>query len=286
MYGGRVTDNRDRRALNTYLEEFLGDFIFDSNQKFYFSRVNHDYVIPNEESYEANLEFIDTIPIFTAPGVFGLHSNAEITYFNNSAKSLWADIMEMQTSAGGGAGGIDREEVIQNIADGIQENTLPELFDEYNIRKSFNNVISPTQTVLLQELERFNKLTKRMGSSIVDLKRALKGEIGMSAELDGLGTAFFNGQLPDIWRKLSPQTEKNLVNWINHYERRFKQYRGWVDEEEPKVIWLSGLSIPESYGTALIQTTCRSKGWALDKSTMYTNVTKIFDPSEVTQRLE
>lgn len=286
MYGGRVTDNRDRRCLNTYLEEFLGDFIFDANQKFYFSRVNYDYIIPNEESYEANLEFIDTIPIFTAPGVFGLHSNAEITYFNNSAKSLWADIMEMQTSAGGGAGGIDREEVIQNIADGIQENTLPELFDEYNIRKSFNNVISPTQTVLLQELERFNKLTKRMGSSIVDLKRALKGEIGMSAELDGLGTAFFNGQLPDIWRKLSPQTEKNLVNWINHYERRFKQYRAWVDEEEPKVIWLSGLSIPESYGTALIQTTCRSKGWALDKSTMYTNVTKIFDPSEVTQRLE
>lgn len=95
MYGGRVTDNRDRRCLECYLEEFLGDFIFDSNQKFYFSKINYDYVIPDEESYEANLEFIDTIPIFTAPGVFGLHSNAEITYFNNSAKSLWADIMEM-----------------------------------------------------------------------------------------------------------------------------------------------------------------------------------------------
>lgn len=180
MYGGRVTDNRDRRALECYLEEFLGEFIFDSNQKFFFSKINYDYVIPNEESYEANLEFIDSIPIFTAPGVFGLHSNAEITYFNNSAKSLWADIMEMQTSSGGGAGGINREDIIQNIADGIQQNTLPELFDEYNIRKSFNNVISPTQTVLLQELERFNKLTKRMGTTIVDLKRALKGEIGMS----------------------------------------------------------------------------------------------------------
>lgn len=125
-----------------------------------------------------------------------------------------------------------------------------------------------------------------MGSSIKDLKRALKGEIGMSADLDSLGTAFFNGQLPDMWRKMAPQTEKNLVNWINHYEKRFKQYRNWVDVEEPKVMWLSGLSIPESYGTALIQTTCRSKGWALDKSTMYTNVTKIFDASEVTQRLE
>jgi len=42
-------------------------------------------------------------------------------------------------------------------------------------------------------LERYNKLTARMKNTIKDLKRALKGEIGMSADLDGLGTAFFNG---------------------------------------------------------------------------------------------
>ena len=46
MYGGRVTDNNDRRVLNTYLQEFLGDFIFDANQKFYFSRSGADYMIP------------------------------------------------------------------------------------------------------------------------------------------------------------------------------------------------------------------------------------------------
>lgn len=32
MYGGRVTDDFDRRVLNTYLKEYFGDFIFDSNQ--------------------------------------------------------------------------------------------------------------------------------------------------------------------------------------------------------------------------------------------------------------
>jgi len=286
MYGGRVTDNNDRRVLTCYLSEFLGPFIFDVNQKFFFSKAGGEYIIPDEESYEANLEFIENIPIFTAPGVFGLHSNAEITYFNNAAKGLWANIMEMQTSDSAGAGGLDRDAIIGQIAEDIESKTLPELFDEYNIRKSFNNNVSPTQTVLLQEMERFNKLVSRMGQTITDLKRALKGEIGMSAELDALGTAFFNGQLPDLWRKLAPQTEKNLVNWIAHFERRYKQYRDWVDVEEPKVIWLSGLSIPESYSTALIQTTCRSKGWALDKSTMYTNVTKILDASEITQRLE
>jgi dynein heavy chain, axonemal len=58
--------------------------------------------------------------------------------------------------------------------------------------------------VLLQELERFNKLVVRMGSSIKELKRALKGEIGMSADLDVLGNSFFNGFLPPMWSKMAP----------------------------------------------------------------------------------
>jgi dynein heavy chain len=37
MYGGRVTDDCDRRVLNTYLREYLGNFIFDKNQTFFFS---------------------------------------------------------------------------------------------------------------------------------------------------------------------------------------------------------------------------------------------------------
>jgi len=231
------------------------------------------------------LEFIDNIPLFTAPGVFGLHSNAEIQYFNNAAKELWLNILEMQTSEGGAAGGINREDIITQIADDIQSKTLPELFDEYNIRKSFD-IPSPTQVVLLQELERFNKLITTMATSIVDLKRALNGEIGMSAELDVLGGSFFNGFLPPMWARLAPPTMKNLVGWISHFERRFKQYREWIDVEEPKVIWLSGLHIPESYLTALIQTTCRSKGWPLDKSTKYTNVTKHVEAKEITKRLD
>lgn len=125
-----------------------------------------------------------------------------------------------------------------------------------------------------------------MGASLFDLKRALNGEIGMTQELDVLGNCFFNGFLPPDWARLAPQTQKNLVNWVAHFVRRDKQYRDWINTEEPRVIWLSGLHIPESYNTALVQTTCRSKGWALDKSIMYTKVTKFTDPSQVTKRLE
>lgn len=96
MYGGRVTDDNDRRVLNTYLKEFMGDFIFDTNQKFYFSQSDFDYVIPYEAEQKEQVEIeIDKIPLFTNPGVFGLHSNAEIQYFSNSVKELWGNVLSM-----------------------------------------------------------------------------------------------------------------------------------------------------------------------------------------------
>lgn len=50
-------------------------------------------------------------------------------------------------------------------------------------------------------------------------------------------------------------------------------------------MWLSGLHIPESYVTALVQTTCRLKNWPLDKSTLYTVVTRYTEPEQVNEEL-
>lgn len=38
MYGGRVTDDFDRRVLVCYLSEYMGDFLFSKNHTFYFSK--------------------------------------------------------------------------------------------------------------------------------------------------------------------------------------------------------------------------------------------------------
>ena len=67
--------------------------------------------------------------------------------------------------------------------------------------------------------------------------------------------------------------------------RRYGQYKAWVDEGEPKVMWLSGLSIPETYTAALVQTTCRRYGWPLDKSTLYTHVTSYVADDDVPEKL-
>ncbi|KAH9514993.1 Dynein heavy chain 10, axonemal [Bulinus truncatus] len=287
MYGGRAIDDFDRRILRTYMDEYMGDFIFDSFQPFHFYVDDTvDYYIPtpddatNKDEY---LAYIESLPLANKPDVFGLNPNAEIGYYTQAAKAMWEHLVELQPQTGSSASGISREDYISQIATDVLEK-LPSEFDLVKIRRSLGLDISPTTVVLLQELERFNNLVVRMKRSLATLKRALAGEVGMSTELDDVARSLFNAQLPAIWRRLAPITLKSLGNWINHFLRRYKQYYQWVNDCEPAVMWLSGLHIPESYLTALVQATCRKNSWPLDKSTLYTTVTKYTDPDDVTDR--
>ncbi|KAG8456021.1 hypothetical protein GDO86_001999 [Hymenochirus boettgeri] len=284
MYGGRAIDSFDRRILTTYMDEYLGDFIFDTFQLFHFYKNDDvDYKIPEGATKDSFVEEIESLPLANTPEVFGLHTNAEIGYYTQAAREMWAHLLELQPQTGESSTGISRDEYIGQVAKDIV-NKLPQIFDLDQIRKNFGLEITPTTVVLLQELERFNKLIVRMSRSLAELQRALAGEVGMSSELDEVARALFNGQIPNIWRRLAPDTLKSLGNWMIHFGRRFNQYTCWVKESEPTVMWLSGLHIPESYLTALVQATCRKNGWPLDHSTLYTQVTNFRTPEEVTER--
>jgi len=96
MYGGRVTDDYDRRVLVCYLDEYMGDFLFDKNREFFFAKTEeYNYGIPKQLNYEGFLNTINDIPVINSPAVFGLHANAEITYYTNAAKSLWDNVLSL-----------------------------------------------------------------------------------------------------------------------------------------------------------------------------------------------
>ena len=53
MYGGRVTDDYDRRILVTYISEFMGDFLFDKNNLYYFAHTREfNYDLPAYDSID------------------------------------------------------------------------------------------------------------------------------------------------------------------------------------------------------------------------------------------
>ncbi|XP_010291294.1 PREDICTED: dynein heavy chain 10, axonemal, partial [Phaethon lepturus] len=283
MYGGRAIDSFDRRILTVYMDEYLGDFIFDTFQVFHFYKNDKvDYKIPQGTVKDDFVEVIESLPLANTPEVFGLHANAEIGYYTQAVRDICSHLLELQPQTGETGMGISRDEYIANVAKDI-ENKIPQVFDLDQIRKGFGPEISPTTVVLLQELELFNKLIIRMSKSLAELRRALAGEVGMSSELDDVARALFNGQIPGIWRRLAPDTLKTLGNWIIFFRARYNQYSSWVSEHEPRVMWLSGLHVPESYLMALVQATCRKNRWPLDHSTLYTEVTTYRTAEDITE---
>ncbi len=50
-------------------------------------------------------------------------------------------------------------------------------------------------TVLIQELMRFNRLGQVIKTSLRDMKRSIRGELVMSQELEALGLSMFNGKV-------------------------------------------------------------------------------------------
>lgn len=124
MYGGRVIDDFDRRIVQIYLNDYMGDFLFDIYQPFHFYRnENVNYIIPPEaitrdefigktKTKKVNMTgnnndkmyifkaSIDQLPLANSPEVFGLHANAEIGYYTLAVKDIWSRLIEIQPQVG------------------------------------------------------------------------------------------------------------------------------------------------------------------------------------------
>lgn len=105
--------------------------------------------------------------------MFGLHANADISYYTANTKELWSNLIDLQPRVGTAAGGLSREEFVANVARDIAAK-IPEQFDLPLLTKGLG-VPTPTQVVLLQELARWNTVLEAMSNSLKELQRALSG---------------------------------------------------------------------------------------------------------------
>lgn len=109
--------------------------------------------------------------------------------------------------------GLNRDQFVDIIAIEILKK-LPAAFEVQQMKKSFAMSLTPTLVVLVQEVERFNKLITIISKTLTVLRKALLGETGMSSDLEEVANALFNNQIPDMWRKFAPETTKTSANWI------------------------------------------------------------------------
>ncbi|XP_039204062.1 dynein heavy chain 12, axonemal isoform X2 [Crotalus tigris] len=254
-YGGRVTDDWDRRLLLTMLADFYNsDIVENSHYKF---SPSGNYYAPSRGTYDDYIEFIKNLPVSQQPEVFGLHDNVDISKDLQQTKITFESLLLTQggTNQGGSKSGGDS--TLYEIADDI----LSKLPNDYDIEAAL--IKYPVRyeesmnTVLVQEMERFNNLIRTIRTTLVNLKKAIKGLVVMDSELEALCASLLIGKVAENWAKRSYPSLKPLGSYILDFLARLKFLQDWYDSGKPCVFWLSGFFFTQAFLTGGMQNYAR-----------------------------
>lgn len=255
-YGGRVTDDWDRRCLITLIHQFYSPLLIEQGESYHYDD-SGQYYSPDLDNYEDFIRHIQNLPDMTQPGVFGLHQNADISRGQKNTDSLMESIVKIGGSANAGSSEASQNEKIINMVLDIQ-NRLPENFDiDAALQKYPTDYLQSMNTVFVQEIGRFNRLLIRIRSSLHEVIKAIKGLIAMSIELENLVDSINHGKIPQLWLNVSYPSLKLLGDYVNDFLERIKHLQKWYANGPPDTFWLPGFYFTQAFLTGAQQNFAR-----------------------------
>ena len=261
-YGGRITDDKDRRLINNLLINFCNNGICES-EKYQFSDSGVYHVPPEMDDIASIQSYIATLPLVPHPEIFGLHENADITCDQNDSYALLETVLSLQPRAGGG-GGMSREEIISGVAEDMASKAPP-TYDIEAVQLRYPTMYKESMnTVLTQECIRYNGLLAVMATSLASTIKALKGLVVMSPELEGVSDAIFDNRIPDMWAGKAYPSLKPLASWMSDLLERTAFISKWIEDGNPAVYWISGFFFPQAFLTGTLQNYARKMTFSID----------------------
>ena len=112
-------------------------------------------------------------------------------------------------------------------------------------------------TVLCQELVKYNRLISTVNSSLKSVRKAIKGLVVMSAELEQLANQLFFGIIPQMWLKKSYGSLKPLAGYFMDLLKRIEFFELWLKTAPPVVFWISGFFFTHAFTTGAKQNFAR-----------------------------
>jgi len=282
-YGGRVTDSLDKRTIMCILRAFYNEDILQDGYEF--ANDSNIYHAPPDGDLESYRTYVASLPFTDSVGLFGLHANAKITFEKQESDKLLVTVTEIQPALGGGGSGGSAEEVVMELANQLLSQT-PALMDRANAGGSVfetneKGELNSIQIVLLHEMGRFNKLLKRMQTSLQDLGKAIKGLVVMSAELDAMFGSMLKNQVPALWSKVAYPSLKPLSGWMKDLLVRVDFFSGWLTQGQPSCFNLPAFFFQQGFMTGILQLHARKYGIPIDSLSFSYKILKEENASEV-----
>lgn len=284
-YGGRVTDDLDRRCLMSILRQYMMPAVLDDNYRI--TPVSGTYYIPPDGDLDSYREYLKQLPITEAPEVFGMHPNANISFQLQETRRLVETILSIQPRLSAGASGKSSDEIVGEMAADLvaglpkvltREEAAFGLFDRTEAGQ-----LNSLSVVLGQEMDRFNRLTNTMASTLSDLQKAIKGLVVMSAELESMYNSMLNNQVPELWARWAYPSLKPLASWVKDFQARIAFMRGWLQDGLPRCFWLPGFFFPQGFMTGVLQMHARKYSIPIDTLGFQFVVTQQNGAAEVEQ---
>jgi dynein heavy chain len=262
IYGGRVTDDWDRRCMMSILCRYYSENILAEG--YFFSR-GTTYYAPPPQGLTVMLGYVDSLPFEDDHDVFAMHANAEITTRRRISEKL---VQTLQSSAGGGSlGSSGNDAILQLVRDLLER--MPNLNDISTMNESLlgnreeeNPILDPLTVVLKQEVERFRRLLKILVESMKELDKALRGLVSMSPLLENVLQCLYVNRVPSAWSKY--ESMKPLGSWFAELVKRIEFFNNWMRYGNPPSYWLSAFYFPQSFLTGILQRHSRLQGLPID----------------------
>ena len=119
-----------------------------------------------------SIRYIDSLPISASPEAFGLNQNADITKDQNDTALMFQSLVSTSGASGSGGG------VSESLVGGLVREcllALPPAFDLEAVQRKYPvSYEESMNSVLTQEMSRFNKLTGVIRESLQSIDLALQ----------------------------------------------------------------------------------------------------------------